>query len=137
MLDGPASFLLVFGLFGVAVVGALDLFACLVAFCIPKYRPGALRSLTYGGTGGVMVFVAISAVVFVAVNEPDRSWALFAEWGVAEFLAGFAAGTFIYAVIRGVAPRASSTRRRQRCVGVESRSDPRLVCGRRPGGCPT
>ena len=106
MLDGPTSFLLVFGLLVVAVVGAVHLFACLVASCIPKYRPGALRSLAYGGSGGVMAFVAISAVAFVAVNEPDRSWALFAEWGVVEFLAGFAAGTFIYAATRGVAPRA-------------------------------
>jgi hypothetical protein len=92
MIDGPLSFIIVFGLVGLAVLGALSLLACIVAACIPKYRLVAIRSWTFGIGGGLIVLFIISLLIVATLDGPDRTPSLFIEWGVVAFLAGFAAG---------------------------------------------
>src|SRR5215471_7465092 len=92
MIDGPLSVVIVFGLVGLAVLGVLSLLVCIVAICIPQYRPLAIRSWTFGIGGGLIGLFIISVLIVATLDGPDRTPSLFIEWGVLAFLAGFAAG---------------------------------------------
>ena len=95
-LDGPASFLIVFGLLGVAFIGAVGFLVSVAGTCHPRYRHRALGALKFGSVGGAIAFVAMALLYLAVGTVPDAPRSLFFFWTALAFFAGFAAGAMIY-----------------------------------------
>jgi hypothetical protein len=92
MMDGPAAFVLVAGLFGFALGGA-GLLLCLVAACGSRHRATALPYLRSGVIGGTIGTGAMT-LLLVAVGHRLPTW-LIVQWTVLAALAGFAAAVLL------------------------------------------
>lgn len=92
MVDGPTSFIVVFGLLGVAVLGALGLLGCVAALFSSRLRRHASSLLAIGAGVGLVALVVMCALLTVTLDNGDRSRSLFVGWGTIAFLAGFALG---------------------------------------------
>lgn len=94
-MDG---FILLFGLFHVALIGVAAFLACLGAICHPRYRRRVRRPWKYGIWGGLIAFLAMSLFGVLVGTEPGASRSLFFFWTGLAFFAGFAGGATLEAI---------------------------------------